>query len=276
MNRKTIDALEAINRRFYRLHSREFSATRSRPWPGWQLVLDSFRRHGRALGSEHRDPIVDSLTPFEVLDAGCGNGRFARFLGSDGENGVRYLGADASLALVAEARQAGAQRPRLEASWVVADLCGSETRSWPLGGRTGVARTAVVFGVLHHVAAFDRRLALLSSLGSTLEPGGLLAVSFWQFGGRRRFLKRTIPWEEYNRRTADSVDVGELEAGDSLLVWGEKGDTNERLRYCHYADPEESAELAAATGLELVETFEADGRGDDLNLYYVLRRPSSI
>ena len=66
MNPRTRLALNAINRGFYSAEasSASFSKTRDHPWPGWERAWSATQDAARR----------------SVLDAGCGNGRFAEFL----------------------------------------------------------------------------------------------------------------------------------------------------------------------------------------------------
>ena len=98
----------------------------------------------------------------------------------------------------------------------------------------------------------------------------MLAISFWQFRADPRFESRLADWQEFNARASETVPLEELEQGDFLLRWGD-GDA---VRYCHFASPGEAAELTAATGLERVETFRADGVSGELNLYHLMRKPA--
>ncbi len=211
---------------------------------------------------------------FDVVDAGCGNGRFAELISAGGSESVSYLGIDTSPPLVAEAGRRYIRRPGFAPSWVVADLVDGG-----VGGRSGfqaeIARSVVAFGLFHHVAGAERRRRLLSTLSDLLRPGGLLAVSFWQFGKRERFLRRRVPWAEHNRGAGSRIQTDELDPGDFLLRWGSGEDREGPVRYCHYASPEEADSLVSALPLDILDRFPADGRSGDLNLYYVLRKPRS-
>jgi SAM-dependent methyltransferase len=100
MNRATIVALNRINLKFYRRQAAEFSRTRARPWPGWRRL----------------EPILSRRwprrRPLAVLDAGCGNAIFARFLEDRLRRPFSYLGIDASPELVQEARRSLGKRAR--------------------------------------------------------------------------------------------------------------------------------------------------------------------
>ena len=121
----------------------------------------------------------------------------------------------------------------------------------------------LALAVLQHIPSFDLRLDVVCQAAALLRPGGVLAMSNWQFTGVERLRQKIVPWSRV------SIDESELEEGDYLLDWrsGSVG-----YRYCHLVDEEEVAALAAAAGLELLETFRADGWEGHLNLYGVLRR----
>ena len=118
MKRETVEALDHINRDFYIAQSDEFSATRGKPWPAWDRVLD------RVISSREFEHAGHS-----ILDVGCGNGRFASLLEDTPAADWRYLGIDASPALTSLARSGGGPRRRL----VVADFVNT---TLPLGQRS--------------------------------------------------------------------------------------------------------------------------------------------
>ena len=279
MDRQTIAALNRLNQSFYEQHAEEFAATRSHPWPGWDRVLD---RVERELGPHCRPP--------SILDAGCGSGRFAVYLTERLESRFTYLGLDASRALLDLAAD---RLPMIEGRrcYLHVDLLDERFHERIVpppphpGGQKGVGFCLIaVLGLLHHIPAYERRRGLLAQLASCLHTGGLLVFSAWQFGALPRFCRRVIPWTHHNRTAVSPIDTQQLEAGDHLLAWGnvavtgaeETGGTVPHpCRYCHFTDPAEVWRLISSLGLELMESFRADGMDDDLNLYCILRKPRS-
>lgn len=254
MQRRTRDLLDALNRDFYEKHAADFASTRDHAWPGWQRVLD-------------RVP----AGPARVLDAGCGNGRFARFLVGAGRGDLDYTGIDTSDALLAFASEhsehlasehvAGEQAAVPGFRFLRADLF--DEGSLPPGPFDAI----VLFGVMHHVPGFDARVQLASRLASRLRPGGFLAATLWRFGSDARVVGRTAPWRE-----RPDVDAATLEPGDHLLRWGDSDDV---VRYCHFVDADEVGRLierTRAAGLEVIDRFRSDGRSGELNEYLLWSR----
>ena len=270
MKASTVAALNRINRRFYDRYSDPFSATRSRPWSGWNRAIAPFLAQN-PLGSP------TGAAP-AILDVGCGNGRFAVFLNSTSEGPYWYLGLDDSVEMLELARQRLRSMGSLEVHFERHDVSGTEG-DLDLGGRQ--FDLVVVVGVMHHIPGFRHRRDLLESLAGSLAQGGTMILSFWQFGKEERFRRRVLNWSDFNAASSEMVDEGNLERGDYLLAWGNnegvesKGeDSLGPCRYCHYADADEIARLTGALELRTVDRFAADGRTGDLNLYMVLRADS--
>lgn len=233
MNEAIITRLNELNREFYRVTAASFDRSRSQPWPGW-------------------DPLVSRLrAPLRVLDVGCGNGRFGRFLFDRLGASVCYHGVDNSPALLDRARDelAGLDVRLLEGDIITQPL---PDRDYDL---------VVLFGVIHHVPGAQQRQNLLRTLATRVALGGLLAFAAWRFWEYERFRRRITPWP------ADLVDA--VEPHDYLLDW--QRDV-QALRYCHYVDDAEHEVLIRATGLAHLMTYRADGHTDDANCYSILKR----
>ena len=232
MDYETARRLNAINRAFYARTARDFDATRQRPWSGWTRLLHSL------------DLPIDSL-----LDFGCGNARFARYLASKQTQSFAYCGVDSSAELLALAREQVASLALAKCELLERDIImGTLPRQ--------LAQLVVLFGLLHHVPGRRRRRELVKAAADCVLPGGWLAFTAWRFIESQRLRARIQPWDS---------DI-KVEAGDYLLDWrrGERA-----LRYCHYIDEEEHAELIAAAGLRVVDDYREDG---GLNRYTVLGR----
>ncbi len=247
MDAPTARRLNAINLAFYRGHAVDFSATRESPWPGWTRALELVRERG----------IAGEL---DVLDVGCGNGRFGAFLLAAGSPARRYTGVDASAELLERARARALPGARYERVDLVT---GDPEADLPRGPYSLIA----LFGVLHHVPGRERRRRLLSALARRLDPRGLLFLTVWQGSCPDRQRRRIVPWEEWNRSAAEPVDPSRLEPGDCLLAWGEP---RRAVRYCHFADDAEVTAQLGALPCTTVASWRADGHGGCDNRYFAL------
>ncbi len=259
MDTATARLLANLTSDFYMKTASSFSATRQSPWEGWRRVVDTAPRPRR--GRE----------PLSVLDAGCGNLRFERFLFDEGI-AFRAVGVDGCPALVDEGASAfeaaglpDAPIKFVEANIVEALLCGADPFA-VLDGRT--FDLAVAFGVMHHVPTAAARRRLLDALVGRTRPGGIVAASFWRFADDVRLLKKA---RAATAKAQERFGPLDLDVGDHLLQWQQ----NESVfRYCHHASDDEIADLAAAcaASAEVVANFFADGSSGRLNRYLVLRK----
>lgn len=249
MKSATRRAINTINRRFYSSQTAvEFSATREYPWPGWGRILQVL------------PPSEEEST---VLDVGCGNGRFAVYLAQQWPRPFRYLGIDSSQPLIQVARTRGLDRERF--CFTVFDfLHDSIADHMPYQTFSLIT----LFGVMHHIPGFDQRLGLLSTLLERLSSDGRLAVTFWRFGAYKRFWGKIIPWQQYNQKAAEFVDLDDLEDGDYLVSWG---NPEGAIRYCHFADQKEIDTLLTLINAQCVEHFLSDGQDNRFNRYLLLK-----
>lgn len=235
MTPETALRLVELNRLFYETFGEPFSASRRRPQPGWERLLLR----------------VAALPDSSVLDVGCGDGRFGRFLRGRGHHGP-YVGVDFSAALLM-------QTPDwTESQFLSRDLSAPEC----LAGM-GQHDLVVCLSTLQHIPGQTNRLRLLADLAGCLTDGGVLVLANWQFTGSQRQQRKISPW------SAVGIDECELEAGDYLLSWSRGG---QGYRYVALLDEVTMLRMAAAAGLRLVEQFRSDGREGDLNLYTCLSR----
>jgi len=241
--------LRQINRDFYSSRAADFDRTRHPGgWPGWRRVVET---------AMVQTPAAGARPPLRVLDLGCGNGRFALFLERNAElrshQPFTYVGIDLSDELIEHARSACAGRRHIRFQIDDIENCLLHDATYDF---------VALFGILHHLPGFDSRRRALQRAASTVAPGGLLAVTCWQFTGDPRFKGRQLDWSE-----EPAVDREQLEPGDHLLRWG-PADSGAR-RYCHEINEREVGRLV--DGLPLVELsrYRADGPGDRQNLYWL-------
>jgi SAM-dependent methyltransferase len=242
MHTNTVSALLQLNRRFYAAVSEPFDATRQGWTPGLLAILPYFE------GGTKDAPVT-------VADVGCGNGRFARLLE---ERGLwcDYLGVDGEAGLLAAGQEATAHHRFAATRFAQADLADP---GWVdcLPGQP--VDRLLCTATLQHLPSYALRLATLQRFRQGCR--GIILLSFWQFLSSERFVQKQIPWAQVGLSPAD------VEAGDALLPWRQGV---EAVRYVHQVDEAEARQLAQDAGLVVKETFRADGKEGDLNLYVVL------
>ncbi len=255
MNRQTRDRLRELNLGFYAEVAEEFHETRGHPWQGWQRVLA-------------HSPIASGASPLRgrVLDVGCGNARFARFLHGRRTSSFEYVGLDANPRLLEHA-----QSTLSELSGCTASLLRRDVLAPPVGSRlpSGPFDLVAAFGFLHHVPAFRARRRLLEELAQRLAHGGLLCITAWRFEGEARYARRKLDWRTLDATPRGPIELDQLEPHDHLLSFGAHGTA---LRYCHHIAEEELDLLLADLPLLEVDRFDADGRSGRLNRYLIGRR----
>ncbi len=245
----------ALNREFYERVAPHFDATRR----GWTPGLCAILPHLRALGKEK----------LAVLDVGCGNGRFARLLAHEGIS-ARYTGVDGNQALLQLGRKAAKNLAGVDCHFVEADLADpfwTDTLTVRRDTDAGVSTTVepprfdvvLCLATMQHLPGYAMRLRLLTEL--CLLSAGPVILSFWQFLSSERFRSKLIEPKEAG------VDSSTLETGDAFLPWRQGV---EAVRYVHQVDEAELGQLAADASMSVLQTFRADGKEANLNLYAVL------
>ena len=193
-----------------------------------------------------------------ILDAGCGNGRFAWALEQAGVTATISASTMTASSWIAQ-RHAGALQ-HVQTTFVQADLARA---GWvdklPATGRFDLI---VCLATLQHFPAYARRRRLVAEMAHLLAAGGRLVISGWQFLDVARFRHKQIAWETLGLRAQD------VEPGDALLPW-QQG--HYAVRYVHQIDLAEISQLAADAGLSVTEFLRADGKEGNLNLFAFLK-----
>lgn len=233
MRRDIEQQLLSLNQSFYGDYAQSFAQSRVNPQPGFRRLL----------------PYVPENCK-RVLDVGCGEGRFGRFLLAEWPD-LNYVGVDFSPELLARA-----ERDLPEGTFYCRDI----SRAGSLH-ELGWFELVVSLAVLQHIPGRARRVKVLRSMGERLASGGRLFLSTWQFLDSRRQRRKIVDWERVG------LTDGAVEENDYLMTWGA---SRQGLRYVAYIDQAEVKALAEEAGLAVKDDFRSDGREGDLNLYSIL------
>lgn len=186
-----------------------------------------------------------------MLDLACGNLRFARF--------VRSRRVDARIWAVDNCDDlANADPDMRDVRYQHLDIARTllDGRDVSAALEAPACDLCVCFGFMHHVPMPQHRVDVLKALVDHAAPGGIVAVSLWQFERDARIVAKAQPLTD---------------KGDYLLGWQDRRDVQ---RYCHSFCKEEIDSLTSAVARQAheIERFSADGKSGDLNRYVVLRR----
>lgn len=235
MREGIVQRLLALNQGFYDGQAASFAASRAQPQPGFERVLAFLPQ-----------PCA------RLLDVGCGEGRFGRFL-QEHQPVAHYAGVDFSAELLAIA-----QTQMVQGRFYRRDM----TQAGFLAG-LGQFEAVVCLAALHHIPGKQNRVRLVREMAAVLAGNGRLILSTWQFLDSERQRRKVRDWAEIG------LDAADVEAGDYLLSWQRGGFS---YRYACLIDVAATAELAHAAGLEILHQFRSDGKEGDLGLYTVLAR----
>jgi len=227
-----------LNREFYKQFARTFAESRARPQPGFFRLLEHIRPENKRL-----------------LDVGCGEGRFGRFLLTNAPV-MKYTGVDFTEKLLQYARAGHAGTSGLQGTFLFRDLGEPEC----LDG-LGKFDVIVCLATLQHIPGKRLRSQLLAEMGAHLVVNGRILLSNWQFLSSDRQRRKIMDWSEAGLSRED------VEANDYLLSWQRDG---LGFRYVAQLDETVIEDLASAAGLRIIDQFRSDGREGDLNLYSIL------
>lgn len=255
----------------YSTHAEEFSKTRQLSWAGWEKTLDLYK-----------DKKIN------VLDLGCGNGRFLKFLLNHNIQIESYTGIDNSEVLLNIFKKeiinakyknkclnviwkmperkdpnliaqnsphlpylpsgTAAGSKRIDCKLINADL---NTPNWVESLNTPFD-LVVCFGLMHHLKNSKSRVTILNNSKKHLKTDGLIIVSFWQFLDFDRTKNKIIE------------DLGD---NNFYLSFG----TNGAKRFCHYSNPQEAKDIVKNAGLKIKTDYFDDGENGKLNYYLILK-----
>lgn len=247
MKQETIQKLNQLNTTFYTQVAQSFSNSRQYPWPGWIKLKPYIQQQ-----------IETVSQPLQVLDLGCGNGRFGLFLQeSFVQTRINYVGVDANNQLLKLAQQKIQNATNIfSASFSQLDIVNQPfpQQDWAI---------ISLLGILHHIPSYQLRKQLLQKVLGSANQTTLIIITFWQFAKSARFTKKQIDPQKL------SIDPSDLEPHDYILDW-QRDQT--AYRYCHFFDDQEIQKLITDLNCKIVTQYNADGKEQQLNKYLLLHK----
>jgi len=227
----------------YSTYAKNFSATRQAPWKGWEVLP-----YNKLLDNNKN-----------VLDLGCGNGRFLKYLLNKRKESINfYLGVDNSQELLNIAKQ---ELNTSNTSKFIFENVDLLSERWNLEIKKEF-NLIVAFGLMHHLYTYEQRKNLLKNSIKLLSKGGFLIITYWQFALIKRF-------EDLIINPSTLSEKFELKENDYILKFGnDKG----AYRFCHFTDIAEIVELEKDIPFKMIKTFYSDGKDNQQNLYKIYQK----
>jgi SAM-dependent methyltransferase len=255
-----------INQDFYNSIGPDFDETRFTYWPGWLKIAS----------------LVDLKKINKVLDLGCGNARFYKFLEENGFVG-EYIGIDYTKSLLDSATAKYGNKIKLIQADIIlqnwSDLLNSKVlQTQSLAGAELEIEEAqkfdlvVSFGVMHHLPSEQIRVSFLSQINSFLNTQGRAVVATWQFLDNERLRKKIVDLNFFATQTflqKYNLKISDFGSGDYLLDW-KRGQT--AYRFSHYYEDQELQNLLQKTPqkTKVKDFFYADGKDSASNKYFLI------
>ena len=299
MNLEVIQKLNQTNTNFYSQVCESFSDTRSVPWQGWDKVIEYF--FGLLGGCSFSNPSIDTslaiassnasevinsknFITFNIRDIGCGNKRFMRFVQEKLPKQfeamsiippadalfMNFENIDSCIELMLAVSCSSDVNENQDTS-VRQDIIESLINGVPIGRPDEFkAHLSCSFGVFHHIPTMELRKKFLYEIAQGCEKNGVIAISLWQFMNDERLARKAM---DFTFRAAQMLDIApeNLDQGDYFLGWK---DSDTAVRYCHHFSHEDINELsdyAKSIGLDIIGSFEADGKSGRLNRYLIFQ-----
>ncbi len=236
--------LNQINQDFYKITEKDFDNSRNHHWPGWDELLKFLPKSN-----------------FNILDIGCGNGRFGLFVKEKFKN-TQYVGIDSNDFLLKKASES-----IIDGKFYNRDIVADK---WDFSNNQFDVIT--IFGVMHHIPGYDNRASLLTKARQKMKTGGILVITVWEFIKTKRLKTKKVidPETITGKKIFEDLEITkeQLDENDYILDW-QKGDV--AYRYGHIYTKDEIIELSDKTGFSLIAQYSNDGKELNVNTYYILK-----
>lgn len=224
----------------YSTYAQEFSHTRQAPWDGWKQLLKYIQK----------DPLP------KILDLGCGNGRFLKYLVNSQIRIGEFVGVDNSSELL-QMTDEFMDKARSDNTLSKFQLINLDFENLNWGTEIkGQFDFIAAFGITHHLQKPESRKKFFETVNFLLKQDGYFAVTFWDFLDKQRYANKLKP----------------------LTVEGSKNDfemsfgNNGAKRFCHFYNPLEIIELTHNLPFKPVEDYFEDGVDNNQNHYFVYKK----
>ncbi|MCS7317167.1 MAG: class I SAM-dependent methyltransferase [Candidatus Dojkabacteria bacterium] len=236
-----------MNLYLYPQHAYYFSSTRSKPWRGWYKII----------------PYLSKFNNPYVIDFGCGNGRFLRFL-NDNLKSFNYYGVDYSKTLLDITKNLS-QKIKKNIKLFLIDLNTVDMQSFVKQIKCKFD-CIVIFGLMHHLKTYNARLNIMKISSSILNDIGYIVVTWWKFLDFQKYKKKILIDLDYTNSfyNGDNSSPHSFEY-NYIMKFGLNAQ-----RFCHYCTDIEINNLIEQANLQIVEKFYSDGQDDKENLYTIL------
>lgn len=207
----------------------------------YNLIADDFSRT-RAVAWQETSFLFSGLKPGEnVLDLGCGNGRFYELL-----KNTNYTGVDNSEKLIKIAKQ---KYPK--AKFQIGDALNLNFPNNYFGKIYSIA-------VLHHIPSKELRCQFLKEAKRILKKDGKLILTVWKSTNSSLLIKYTI---------LKIIGKTKLDFKDTLEPWSDKTD-----RYYHWFSKNELASLVKQAGFKIEKIgVIKNEKGNRQNIYIIAK-----
>jgi len=241
MDERTLENLLKINRKFYKENAKSFDSTRQYFWDGWLGFIKYLNINNK----------------IDVVDLGCGNGRFASYL-QRVDKRFNYLGIDSSEKLIKIAKDKYKKYQNI--TFLKEDI---------LEYKFEISKynIIVIFGLIHHIPGKANRFKFLSNIFKNISNNTLIFMSLWNFNWVLKLFKES-------KKIISKYDLN-LEKGDYFLKWQD----SEYPRYCHFFSDDEITEieeLIRKNNIEIIDKYYSDGKTKNSNLYLIIKKRCTI
>ncbi len=248
------EELNKLNKDFYSQISDYFDSSRRYYWDGWSNILET--KAFKKLRQKSKE--------IKILDLGCGNGRFYEFLSNQLDQKIIYYGLDSDKNLINLAKKRYASE---EVNFWLEDIFISD---FIKKLHSVKFELIVFFGVIHHLP-YDFGKHFFQKINRLVGQNSLIIFSSWQFinfdSTKKRILKNNDPL--LNKiLTKYNIKVDLLDQNDYFLDWN-RGQRS--IRYCRHYDDKEIQQLCEENNLEIIYSYEADGKEGRVNKYFFIK-----